>query len=84
MMALEDGKVPDYRSNTDSKLREDRRLFYVGMTRARHEVHLVYSGWYANQYGRRFNNGPSRFVTEVRNSLTTATTVCAVTAHAWT
>ncbi|MCY2950710.1 MAG: ATP-dependent helicase [Planctomycetota bacterium] len=69
MMALEEGKVPDYRSNTDAKLREDRRLFYVGLTRARHEVHLVYSGWYANAYGRRFNNGPSRFVTEVRNAI---------------
>jgi DNA helicase-2/ATP-dependent DNA helicase PcrA len=69
MMSLEEGKVPDYRSNTAAKLQEDRRLFYVGLTRARHEVHLVYSGWYANPYGRRFNNGPSRFVTEVRKAI---------------
>lgn len=75
LMGLEEGKIPDYRSNTDAKLREDRRLFYVGLTRARHEVHLVYSGWYMNQYGRRFTKGESRFVTEVRKSLSGSTRV---------
>lgn len=72
MMALEEGKLPNYRATTAGMLREERRLFYVGLTRARHEVHLVYSGWYANQYGRRFQNGESRFVAEVRTSLANA------------
>jgi DNA helicase-2/ATP-dependent DNA helicase PcrA len=70
MMGLEEGKLPDYRATSDAKLREERRLFYVGLTRARHEVHLVYSGWYSNQYRRTFNNGPSMFVLEVQNVLT--------------
>ena len=66
---LEEGILPDYRSNTDVKLREDRRLFYVGLTRARHEVHLTYSGWYRIPYGRVKHNGESRFLGEVRDQL---------------
>jgi len=69
---LEEGILPNYRSNTDAKLREDRRLFYVGLTRARHEVHLTYSGWYRTPYGSVKNNGESRFLAEVRDELVAA------------
>lgn len=66
MMGMEQGRIPSWAVKTPEGKREPRRLFYVGLTRARHEVHMTYSGWTANQYGRRFNNGPSEFLLEVQ------------------
>lgn len=57
LFGMEEGRVP--RNNASAiDLREARRLFYVGFTRARHEIHLMYS---------QFN--PSRFVTEVEKRI---------------
>jgi superfamily I DNA/RNA helicase len=69
MLGLEEGKIPDFRASTHEAVREERRKFYVALTRARHEVHLLYSGWYENQYGRRFHKGPSLFLEDLRKRL---------------
>lgn len=69
IMGLEQGKLPSFRAVSQRDLREQRRRFYVGLTRARHEVYLLYSGWYDNGYGRIFRNGPSEYVEEVRRQL---------------
>ncbi len=65
LTGLEDGTFPHLRSLADAKeLEEERRLAYVGITRARERLHLsraaVRSAWGAPQY-----NPPSRFLDEI-------------------
>ena len=43
-------------------------MFYVGMTRAKDSIYLLYSGWYRDRYDRIWQNGPSRFVHELQAS----------------
>jgi len=64
MPGLEQGRVPDSR---DDKA-EARRKFYVAMTRARHEVHFLWSGWYMASR-QRYENGRSVFIDDVMQRL---------------
>lgn len=66
MPGLEEGRLPRYSVKTSDELAEARRVFYVGMTRAKNAIYLLYSGWYQNRYGRTFRNGPSRFINELQ------------------
>ncbi len=69
MMGMEQGRIPSWAARSPESKQEQRRLFYVGLTRARHEVHMTYSGWTKNQWGRRFENGASEFLLEVQQKL---------------
>ena len=67
MAGLEEGLFPHSRSlNTESAMEEERRLCYVGMTRAEKKLHLTWA-----RYRRRFGGGQpepsirSRFLKEV-------------------
>jgi DNA helicase II / ATP-dependent DNA helicase PcrA len=69
MMGMEQGRMPSWAAKTIEGKREPTRLFYVGLTRSRHEVHITFSGFTVNRHGCRFDNGPSEFVIEVAKRL---------------
>ncbi|WP_312835629.1 3'-5' exonuclease [Comamonas sp.] len=64
ILGLDQGDFPspNWFDNTLEKMEEARRLFYVGVTRARDEAHLMYSGFRKNQYGKIYRDGPSEFL----------------------
>lgn len=65
LLGMDEGRLPSWSDNTDEKRAEARRRFYVGLTRAKREVHLTYSGFTENKYGTRFARGASPFLTEL-------------------
>ncbi|WP_239312961.1 ATP-dependent helicase [Frankia sp. Cj3] len=63
---MDEESVPHYLSLVDpEKIAEDRRKFYVSLTRARDEVRIFYSGFVVTKRGRRKNTGSSRFLSEI-------------------
>lgn len=65
VVGLEEGLFPSERTISDpASLEEERRLMYVGMTRARERLFLTYAGS-RYSYGSRSYNLPSRFLTEL-------------------
>ena len=65
MVGMEDGLFPSSRAdNSEEELEEERRLAYVGMTRAMKDLFLTFAGSrYA--FGGRTYNAPSRFLLEL-------------------
>jgi DNA helicase-2/ATP-dependent DNA helicase PcrA len=69
MTGMEDGVFPHMRSLGDpAELEEERRLCYVGMTRAMKRLYLT-RGWSRNLWGSNNYNPPSRFLAEVPDHL---------------
>ncbi|GAK31098.1 ATP-dependent DNA helicase PcrA [Weissella oryzae SG25] len=71
LVGLEEGIFPLARANEDeSQMQEERRLAYVGITRAKENLYVTNA--YSRQlYGRTSSNPPSRFIQEIDQSLIT-------------
>jgi len=64
LVGLEEGLSPSSRSDDEDSIEEERRLAYVGMTRARKLLILTYAGSRFSN-GQRSYNMPSRFLMEL-------------------
>lgn len=70
MVGMEEGILPHSRvfESSPDDLEEERRLCYVGMTRARQELHLSYA-YSRLQFGNRSYNPVSRFIGDMGNQV---------------
>ena len=66
---LEEGLFPHARGNeTESDQEEERRLFYVALTRAKEKVYLSYTV-FRTIFGERRINAPSKFLFDIPSEL---------------
>lgn len=69
IVGMEEGLFPSHQSISEAgRLEEERRLFYVGMTRAMQRLILSYAE-IRRQYGREAYHRPSRFLQELPRNL---------------
>lgn len=64
MTGMEEGVFPSYRSETPEEIEEERRLCYVGITRAMERLYLT-NAVSRLLYGYERSNPPSRFLQEI-------------------
>ncbi len=69
LIGMEDGVFPHLRAlGEPAELEEERRLAYVGITRARERLYLAHA-WRRSLYGATQYNPPSRFLDEIPEQL---------------
>ena len=68
VVGCEQGLLPFTLTKNDTDIEEERRLFYVGMTRAKDELFLFHA---RNRflYGQKLSGAPSSFLTEIPQEL---------------
>jgi len=64
LVGVEEGTLPHAASIEEGRIEEERRLFYVGMTRSKERLCLSYSAR-SRRYGEIQANEPSRFLAEL-------------------
>jgi DNA helicase-2/ATP-dependent DNA helicase PcrA len=68
LLGMEEGIFPHARSIEEQGIEEERRLAYVGMTRAKEQLTLTHAST-RSLWGSRGYNLPSRFLDELPNSV---------------
>lgn len=68
MTGMEEGVFPSYRSESPEEMEEERRLCYVGITRAQEKLYLT-NAVTRLLYGYERSNPPSRFLKEIPEDL---------------
>jgi len=68
LVGMEENILPHRNSIEEESIEEERRLAYVGMTRAQQLLTLSYT-MQRKSYGKVFNTEPSRFLTELPDEL---------------
>jgi DNA helicase-2/ATP-dependent DNA helicase PcrA len=69
LIGMEDGVFPHLRSlGEPDELEEERRLCYVGITRAKERLYLTHA-WCRSLWGQTQYNPPSRFLKEIPDQL---------------
>ncbi len=68
MTGMEEGVFPSYRIESMEEMEEERRLCYVGITRAQERLYLT-NAVSRLLYGYERNNPPSRFLQEIPEDL---------------
>ena len=64
IVGMEDGTLPHEASIDEGRLEEERRLLYVGITRAKEQLWLSHARE-ATKWGKRVTLAPSRFFDEL-------------------
>jgi DNA helicase II / ATP-dependent DNA helicase PcrA len=69
IVGMEEGLLPHFKSMDDPfQMEEERRLCYVGITRARHKIYLVHA-FRRSLMGKSMVNKPSRFLQDIPKNL---------------
>jgi DNA helicase-2/ATP-dependent DNA helicase PcrA len=82
VIGMEDGAFPHMRSLEEGGEEEERRLCYVGITRAERRLYLTWARE-RQLFGRSERNLPSRFIDEIPVELTERSSTAASTGMTW-